>query len=86
MKNLNSLSIRKHAVGIDVSKDTLEVCSGKKTSTKSMSFSTSHRFKNAREGFESLLSWARKRSGHARSVWFVMEATGVYYEQLECLH
>ncbi|MEX2344503.1 MAG: transposase [Balneolaceae bacterium] len=82
MKNLNSLTIRKHAVGIDVSKDTVEVCSGQKTSTESMSFSTSRRFKNAREGFELLLSWARKQSGQARSVWFVMEATGVYYEQL----
>ncbi|MDZ7719910.1 MAG: IS110 family transposase [Balneolaceae bacterium] len=82
MKNSNSLSIRKHAVGIDVSKDTLEVCSGKKTSSESMNFSTSRCFKNAREGFESLLSWARKQSDQNRPVWFVMEATGVYYEQL----
>lgn len=82
MKNSNSTSICKRAVGIDVSKDTLEVCFGHKTSSESMNYSPPRCYKNTCEGFESLLSRARKHFDQDSSVWFVMEATGVYYEQL----
>ena len=78
MKHSMSTSICKNAVGIDVSKDTLEVCPGSKTYSDAMNFRPSRCFSNASEGFESLLSWA----GQDNPVWFVMEATGVYYEQL----
>lgn len=82
MKHSMSTSICKNAVGIDVSKDTLEVCPGNKTYSDAINFRPSRCFSNASEGFESLLSWARKHTGQDNPVWFVMEATGVYYEQL----
>lgn len=82
MNQYNSSSICKYAVGIDVSKDTLEVCPGNKTYSDFLNFRSSRSFKNDREGFESLVCWVHRYTDQNTTVWFVMEATGVYYEQL----
>lgn len=39
-------------------------------------------FDNSEKGFKALLAWVGKRAGKDADVHFIMEATGVYYEEL----
>ena len=72
----------KQAVGIDVSKDELVACFGSLNSELKQSISSAVCFKNNPAGFKALVTWANKLSDNNLFVWFVMEATGVYYESL----
>lgn len=67
----------KRVVGVDVSKDTLEVCY--KVLDERVSIKGSRSFKNTLSGFSELVEWCLKRS--AQKPLFVMEATGVYHEE-----
>lgn len=79
----NEAQIIKQIVGIDVSKDSLEVTFGTMSSQAEKKYSDSTSFQNATEGFKRLLSWAMKnKKTDACEIIFVMEATGVYYENL----
>lgn len=66
-----------HCIGIDVSKDRLACCVGKRDGDIPV-FGKGRSFANDPEGFESLLEWC----GADKDSLFVMEATGVYYENL----
>lgn len=68
-------------VGIDVSKDSLECSYGSFTKSDEPHFSKVQKFTNDLMGFKKLLEWSKKKNG-AKEVLFVMEATGVYYENL----
>lgn len=68
-------------VGIDVSKDSLECWYGRNSGTSERVFSKVRKFKNDLPGFKKLLEWAGKRND-LEDILFVMEATGVYYENL----
>lgn len=72
----------KQSIGIDVSKDDLVVCYGTINSELKQTISSAKCFKNNPAGFKTLISWANKLADNNLSVWFVMEATGVYYENL----
>lgn len=72
----------KQAVGIDVSKDELVACFGSLDSELKQSIFSAVCFKNNPAGFKALVNWANKLSVNNLPVWFVMEATGVYYENL----
>ncbi len=75
--------IIKHVVGIDVSKDTLDAAFGTLQNNQEQSIISAQRFDNNIKGFRKLLSFARKHlAGSKAPVYFVMEATGVYYENL----
>ena len=76
------MQILKQSVGIDVSKDELVACFGSLNSELKQNVSTATSFKNNPAGFKSLVNWANKLADNNLSVWFVMEATGVYYENL----
>lgn len=67
----------KHSVGIDVSKDSLMCCVGKAQDGKT-AFGKSRSFPNTESGFMALTQWCKADS----QTLFVMEATGVYYENL----
>jgi transposase len=71
----------KLVAGIDVSKDSLQVCL-KEQSEKGIGIKRTHSFSNDYNGFKELL----KRSGKDPSepVAYVMEATGSYYENVAC--
>lgn len=75
-------TLLKQSVGIDISKDTFmaSICciyqSGK------MDFTTTEPFKNVKTGFNQFVKWVRKNSSKEVQITFLMEATGVYYEQL----
>ncbi|MCL4539270.1 MAG: IS110 family transposase [Bacteroidetes bacterium] len=75
--------IIKQVVGIDVSKDSLEVSFGTLSSHAEKELSVSISFSNNVIGFRKLLSWTKKNKvTDTCPVVFVMEATGVYYENL----
>lgn len=70
----------KQAVGIDVSKDTLEL-KFKESDGKQVKIKGSRKFNNSLTGFKELLFWSEKRQ-KTDQLTFVMEATGVYHEEL----
>lgn len=41
-------------------------------------------FKNSKAGFEKFNKWVKKQSSSSQELTFVMEATGVYHEELAC--
>lgn len=72
----------KQVIGIDVSKDTFHVCFGSIDETQSIKVLKQSSFTNNEKGFKQLLSWKQKTLNPAIPLWHVMEATGVYYENL----
>ncbi len=75
------MKIIKQCVGIDVSKDNLECCIGSLTISDEQVYSRSKEFTNNLNGFKELIKWVDKNKLSSNSL-FVMEATGVYYEEL----
>lgn len=61
-------------IGIDVSKDILDVCL-----LQSNDKTTSGEFTNDRKGHGQLLKWAKRFSKGSKSIHFCMEATGAYH-------
>lgn len=71
----------KQCIGIDVSKDSLDCCMGNMDLEQHQTFSKTKKFSNTEEGFNELLHWVNVQK-LSQEVVFVMEATGVYYENL----
>jgi len=77
----------KQVIGIDGSMDTFTACLGTLDSQLNQYVSKSVTFNNELKGYKKLLSWVRKTSQVLKiplnsDFQFVMEATGVYYENL----
>jgi transposase len=72
----------KYVVGIDIAKDTFVACFGRIEPTQHLFFSKESTFANSLAGFADLLTWTTKQLTAAAPLWFVVEATGVYYEEL----
>jgi transposase len=75
------MKVLKQSIGVDVSKDTISCCFGQKDDTGSEQFSKAKSFENSPNGFRELMNWVNEQSCSA-DTWYVMEATGVYYENL----
>ncbi|HET7360445.1 MAG TPA: IS110 family transposase [Salinimicrobium sp.] len=73
--------MEKTIIGIDISMDDFHACVKIRTATGSIKIKGTRSFQNTAKGFEELLAWALKRK-KGKSMRFVMEATGVYYEDL----
>lgn len=73
--------MEKQCVGIDISKDYLDCCFGNSDNFQNQKFGKSKRFDNDHSGFNELIKWADEQS-NCKEVFYVMEATGVYYEHL----
>lgn len=76
------MSILKQSVGIDISKEKFTACFCKSEQTGALSFSDVHTFSNEKKGFNQFLRWASKQMTKGSELVFLMEATGVYYENL----
>jgi transposase len=76
MKNL------KYAIGIDVSMKDFACCLSVINDQQDVKVKASHKFSNTPAGFKALSEWAVRHCKEALPVVFVMEATGVYHEQL----
>ena len=72
----------KYVVGIDIAKDILMACSGCIEVTQHLRFGKPASFSNTAVGFADLLAWTTRQQGVTAPLWFVVEATGVYYEEL----
>ena len=72
----------KYVVGIDIAKDTFVACFGHIDKSQHLSFGKETTFANTLAGFTALLVWTAKQQIVAAPQWFVVEATGVYYEEL----
>jgi transposase len=68
--------------GIDIAKDKFDVCIKERKSDGRSVVKGSRSFSNAEAGFEELGVWIEKRTREVSTLLFVMEATGVYYENL----
>jgi transposase len=85
MKNQppNSAAFLRYCVGIDVSKDTLQVCLSVIDTNGKVTVKGSSKVNNKVAAFDSLLTWvAKHRKEQSLPIRYVMEATGVYHEQI----
>ncbi|MCX2679112.1 transposase [Galbibacter sp. EGI 63066] len=69
------------SVGIDIAKEKFDVCF-KEIKGKRSIIKGTRVFGNSSKGFEAFHQWCAKRKRENASLVFVMEATGVYYEEL----
>jgi transposase len=77
------MDIIKQVVGIDVSMDSLTTRFGTIDSNQNQNIKAAKTFTNNHTGHKELIQWAnRNKLNDESSLWFVMEATGVYYENL----
>lgn len=74
--------IIKQSIGIDCSKDSFHATMCSISISQEVFFTEVHRYPNNRAGFNQLLKWVRKNREKEVPIFFIMEATGVYYEQL----
>ena len=74
--------ILRQCVGIDVSKETLVVTMCMFSFAEEAHYSDVKTFKNNKTGFNQLVKWSRKEAYTDKPLRYVMEATGVYHEEL----
>jgi transposase len=74
--------ILKQVAGIDVAQKELVVCIGRIYDDWTVELYGHKTFANTTKGFEALLAWVGKHTSAEISLRFVMEATGVYHENL----
>ncbi|MGI4738436.1 MAG: hypothetical protein ACRYG7_24980 [Janthinobacterium lividum] len=72
----------KYVVGIDIAKDTLVACFGRLEATQQLRFGKQTAFPYTAAGFVDLLSWTTHQHVTSAPRWFIVEATGMYYEKL----
>lgn len=75
-------TVIRQAIGIDCSKDKLDCCYGRLLDDFSQQLQVPVQFPNTGEGFKKLLTWANKNQRTELPLVFVVEATGVYHEQM----
>ncbi|MGY2132023.1 IS110 family RNA-guided transposase [Hymenobacter sp. HD11105] len=75
--------VLKYVVGIDIAKATFAACLGSIDATQRLRLGKVAEFANDAAGFEALQGWVAASQAEAeRPLWYVVEATGVYYEEL----
>ena len=79
---LIGMILRKQAIGIDISKDTFNACLGSQGQNGELSFTSGICFKNTKQGYNRLLRWVKPILDREVPLVFLMEATGVYYQNL----
>ena len=72
----------KQSFGIDISKNDFSVCLAKCTVSGQLYFSDSIVFSNEKKGFNQFLKWGKKHLEGNIPVFYLMEATGIYFEAL----
>lgn len=69
-------------VGVDVSKDTLDVVFATIDLQQQIKVKASRKFANTAAGFQQLHQWIESKRDNTVELRMLMEATGIYYEQL----
>ena len=79
----NSATLLRYCVGIDVSKDSLQVCISVIDTNGKITIKGSGKVVNKTTVFDSFLTWVDKHcKDKSLPIRYVMESTGVYHEQL----
>jgi len=78
----SSPSLLSQNVGIDVSKDSLDIVFSTIDIQQYVKVKGSRRFSNTPSGFEQIGKWVESKKAKGIELRFCMEATGIYYEQL----
>ncbi|MEL7221306.1 MAG: IS110 family transposase [Bacteroidota bacterium] len=76
------VTYQKQCIGIDISKDSFTACICKKDFNASYCLSEVKLFKNEKKGYNQFLRWVGKVIEKEVEHVYLMEATGVYYENL----
>ncbi len=75
--------VTKQVIGIDIGKDSFYACYSVKYENESSIIKGTKSFDNNFKGMKAFLSWCKKRDKSVENpLFFIMEATGVYYEEL----
>lgn len=74
--------MKKLVVGIDISMKDFHACIKLRTENDVIKIKGTRTFENTEKGFQEFLIWALKQQKNNYSLKFVMEATGIYYENL----
>jgi len=72
----------KYSIGIDIAKDEFKACISLIDHQQKVTVKSSGSFKNNSTGFNDFYVWVTKHIREPISSHFLMEATGIYYEQL----
>jgi transposase len=72
----------KQSIGIDISKATFTACLCQRSENGKLTFSKVVSFGNETKGYNQLLRWVKGVISPGSELVFLMEATGVYYENL----
>lgn len=72
----------KYALGIDASKDKMDVCLIILFVSGEWKIKVQHKFTNSAKGFKELNTWLKKHCKELLPLTILMEATGVYHEKL----
>ncbi|HZW37749.1 MAG TPA: IS110 family transposase [Ignavibacteriaceae bacterium] len=77
------MEIIKQVIGIDISKDKFDACYGSYIINQEHQIGEPITLENNLKGFRELITFVKKNKGTSKApLYFVMEATGVYYEKL----
>ena len=76
------MSFLKYGLGIDVAKEKFDACISIIDNQQHVTIRAQCSFNNNAKGFEAFFLWATKNTSPGIPAVFLMEATGVYYEQL----
>lgn len=82
LKAKNDVTIIRQCIGIDISKKTMACCIQFLDSNQDLKVKASKSFTNNPSGFQALNEWIQKWSISTIEIRLVMEATGVYYENV----
>lgn len=74
--------MEKACVGIDISMDDFHVCLKIRNESQEVKIKGTRTFKNTDNGFKQFYKWFLNKNTSKCEVIFVMEATGIYYENL----
>jgi transposase len=74
--------MQKQCTGIDISKADFSAVICKRSDNDDLSYSNNRKFSNDKKGFNQLTKWAAKESKKGVPMVFLIEATGVYHENL----
>lgn len=72
----------RYSVGTDISKDNFDACISAINDQQQVIIKASRTFKNNLKGFEDFLMWVIRHVKQDLPIFYVMEATGIYYEKL----
>ena len=81
------IELLKYSVGVDVSKEKFDTCFSEIDTTQKVRVKSSRTFENKQYGITQFFQWIEHHKDQDIPLVVILEATGVYYEQIAwCLY